>query len=61
MRWLRAYFFVDLKLSQNPYMPTTTTIEKREEQDESIALKDVVFQKGNFNNCTINVTVSKKE
>ena len=23
MRWLRAYFFVDLKLSQNPYMPTT--------------------------------------
>ena len=38
-----------------------TTIEKREEQDESIALKDVVFQKGNFNNCTINVTVSKKE
>ena len=40
---------------------TCTTIEKREEQDESIALKDVVFQKGNFNNCTINVTVSKKE
>ena len=40
---------------------TSTTIEKREEQDESIALKDVVFQKGNFNNCTINVTVSKKE
>ena len=39
---------------------TCTTIEKREEQDESIALKDV-FQKGNFNNCTINVTVSKKE
>ena len=38
-----------------------TTIEKREEQDESIALKDIVFQKGNFNNCTINVTVSKKE
>ena len=25
------------------------------------ALKDVVFQKGNFNNCTINFTVSKKE
>ena len=40
---------------------TCTTIEKRGEQDESIALKDVVFQKGNFNNCTINVTVSKKE
>ena len=40
---------------------TCTTIEKREEQGESIALKDVVFQKGNFNNCTINVTVSKKE
>ena len=40
---------------------TCTTIEKREEQDKSIALKDVVFQKGNFNNCTINVTVSKKE
>ena len=40
---------------------TCTTIEKREEQDESIALKDVVFQKGNFNNCTINVSVSKKE
>ena len=40
---------------------TCTTIEKREEQDESIALKDVVFQKGNFNNCAINVTVSKKE
>ena len=40
---------------------TCTTIEKREEQDESIALKYVVFQRGNFNNCTINVTVSKKE
>ena len=40
---------------------TCTTIEKREEQDESIALKDVVFEKGNFNNCTFNVTVSKKE
>ena len=40
---------------------TCTTIEKCEEQDESIALKDVVFLKGNFNNCTINVTVSKKE
>ena len=39
---------------------TCTTIEKREEQDESIALK-YVFEKGNFNNCTINVTVSKKE
>ena len=25
MRWLRAYFFVDLKLSQNPYMPTTVS------------------------------------
>ena len=37
---------------------TCTTIEKREEQDESIALKDVVFQKGN---CTTNVTLSKKE
>ena len=36
---------------------TCTTIEKREEQDESIALKDVVFQKGNFNNCTINVSI----
>ena len=32
-----------------------------EKQDESIAFKDVVFQKGKFKNCTINVTVSKKE
>ena len=40
---------------------TCTTIEKRQGQDESSALKDVVFQKGNFNNCTINFTVSKKE
>ena len=32
-----------------------------EKQDESLAFKDVVFQKGNFQNCTINVTVSKKE
>ena len=36
---------------------TCTTIEKREEQHESIALKDVVFEKGNFNNCTINVSI----
>ena len=40
---------------------TCTTTEKREEQHQSIALKDVVFQKGNFNNCTINVRVSHKE
>ena len=32
-----------------------------QKQDESIAFKDVVFQKGKFKNCTINVTVSKKE
>ena len=38
-----------------------TTTEKTEKQDESIALKDVIFQKGEFKNCTINVTVSKKE
>ena len=30
-------------------------VQIREEQDESIALKDVVFQKGSFNNSTINV------
>ena len=40
---------------------TCTTIEKRQGQEESRALKDVVFQKGNFNNCTINFTVSKME
>jgi len=32
-----------------------------EKQDESIAFKDAVFQKGKVKNCTINVTVSKKE
>ena len=32
-----------------------------EKQDESLAFKDVVFQKGKFEKCTINVTVSKKE
>ena len=32
-----------------------------EKQDESIAFKDVVFQKGKFKNCTINVSVFKKE
>ena len=31
-----------------------------EKQDQSLAFKDV-FQKGKFENCTINVTVSKKE
>jgi len=32
-----------------------------EKQDESIAFKYVVFQKGKFKNCTINATVYKKE
>ena len=32
-----------------------------EKQDESLAFKDVVFQEGKFENCTINVMVSKKE
>jgi len=32
-----------------------------EKQDESMAFKDVVFQKEKFKNRTINVTVSKKE
>ena len=32
-----------------------------EKQDESLAFKDVVFQERKFQNCTINVTVSKKE
>ena len=36
-------------------------LPQRIEQDESIALKDVVFQKITFKNCAMNVTVSKKE
>ena len=38
---------------------STTTCSTTEKQDES--LTDVVFQKGKFKNCTINVTMSKKE
>ena len=38
---------------------STTTCSTTEKRDES--LTDVVFQKGKFKNCTINVTVSKKE
>lgn len=44
-----------------PCVVSTSTCTTTEEQDESIALKDVVVQKEKFKNCTINVTVSKKE
>ena len=37
------------------------TRTSRKKQDESIALKDVIFQKGKFCNCTINVTIPKME
>ena len=42
--------------------PSVSAISRftTEKQDESIAFKDAVFQKGN-SNCTINVTVSKRE
>ena len=55
--------FKDYELSPSTSVVSTstcTTIEKREEQDESIALKDVVLQKGNLNNCAINVIVFKE-
>ena len=42
-----------------PSVVSTTTCSTTEKQDES--LTDVVFQKGKFKNCTINVTISKKE
>ena len=42
-----------------PSVVSTTTCSTTEKQDES--LTDVVFQKGKFKNCTINVTMSKKE
>ena len=42
-----------------PSAVSTTTCSTTKKQDES--LTDVVFQKEKFKNCTINVTMSKKE
>jgi len=43
--------------------PSVTAIScsPTEKQEESIAFKDVVFEKGKSKNCTINVIASKKE